>query len=133
MQSSTLPRGSGEAHERWRVIALWAGMLTGPIAALVLLQFNYAFAYVACESRTKWFLHVASVLAVILVAAAGTWGWRAGRGPFARESEMSPPLSPVTCESRMTWMGYTAALSSAWFIIVILAYEVPATVLKACQ
>ena len=133
MPSSTSRPASGEAHDPRRVLALWTGLLTGPLAWLALLEFNYAFAYVACETREKWFLHLATIVAAALVAAAGAWAWRAGNDPFEPAHRPSPPLSAATCDSRSRWMAYAAAVSSAWFIIVIFAMEVPLALLEVCQ
>ena len=80
MRSSTSSPDWRDAHDRRRVLALWAGVLTGPLAMLTLLQVNYVLSYVACETRQTWFLHLGTVVAVALVGAAGAWAWQAGRG-----------------------------------------------------
>ena len=58
-------------------MSLWLGLLAGPTVWLMLLEFNYVGAYVACETRSTWFLHTATAVAVILVTAAGFFAWRA--------------------------------------------------------
>ncbi len=69
---------SSTSHRAWhdprRERALWTGVLAGPIVFLVLLQTNYVLAYVACETRQTWFLHLATAAAVLLVAAAAQAG-----------------------------------------------------------
>lgn len=133
MPSSTSHRGSGEAHERWRLFALWTGVLAGPLVWLMLLEWNYVLSYVACETRQTWFLHAPTLVAVGLVAAAGVWGWTAGWQPRDLPEPPSPPISAETCNSRAQWMAVYGAAISAWFIIVILAMEVPVIVLRTCQ
>src|SRR5215203_5580500 len=59
------------SHERWRLAALWAGVLTGPLAWLALLEFNYVFAGLACEVHATWFLHLAIAIALLAVLASG--------------------------------------------------------------
>ena len=100
---------------------------------LVLLQVNYVMSYVACETRHTWFLHAATGVAALLVAAAGAWAWQAGRGPMAPADARSEPISPGTCEGRTRWMAYFAVGASIWFINVILSMSVPVVVLKTCQ
>jgi hypothetical protein len=130
MASSTLRPGS---HERWRSLALWTGLLTGPLAWLALLQTNYILAYVACETRQTWFMHLATAIAVLLVAAAGFGAWRASDGPITSDEQPSGPLSQETRRQRARWMAFGAVAFSAWFILVILAMEIPIIVLQECQ
>jgi hypothetical protein len=133
MASSTSFRGSGDAHERWRVLALWTGALAGPLVWLTLLEANYVMSYVACEKQQTWFLHAATGVAVALVAAAGLWAWSAGHRPRDLDEPLTPPVGAGTCDSRVRWMSIFAAAACAWFILVILAMEVPILVLRTCQ
>ena len=121
------------SHERWRSLALWAGLLAGPVVWLTLLQTNYILAYVACETRHTWFMHLATAVAVVLVAAAGFGAWRAADGPIMSEEHPTHPLSDETHRQRTRWMGLSGVLFSAWFVLVILAMEVPIIVLRECQ
>lgn len=116
-----------------RVFALWTGVLAGPVVWLSLLEANYVMSYVACETRQTWFLHLATAVSVVLVAAAGLWAWSQGHGPSGLPEPVTEPVSPETCDARARWMAYAAAGSSAWFIIVIIAMEVPVIVLRTCQ
>jgi hypothetical protein len=133
MRSSTSRPAFRDAHEPRRVLALWTGMLAGPLLWLFLLEWNYVASYVACELRQTWFLHVPTVGAVALVAAAGLWAWREGRGPSDLPEPLTEPVGPETCDSRTRWMAHAAAASSIWFIIVILSMEVPILILRTCQ
>lgn len=131
MRSSTLDPAS---HERARLAALWTGMLAGPVVWLVLLEVNYVLSYVSCETRQTWFLHLATLVAILLVGGAGLWGWSASLGdPMQEEPETTPPLSGKTSRQRVRWMAAASAGMSIFFIIVILATEVPILVLKTCQ
>jgi hypothetical protein len=133
MPSSTSFPASPDAHARRRVFALWTGILAGPVVWLTLLEANYVMSYVSCETRQTWFLHLATLVSVVIVAAAGAWGWSAGRGPRELPEPLTPPVSPGTCDVRTRWMAHAAAALSAWFILVILAMEVPVVVLRTCQ
>lgn len=117
MPSSTSRPAFPEAHDAAREVALWTGVLAGPVVWLTLLETNYVMSYVACEVRQTWFLHLATLIAVALTAGAGLWGWSAGQGE----------------NPRARWMGHASLASSIWFILVILSMEIPVIVLRTCQ
>lgn len=121
------------SHEPWRLAALWSGLLTGPLMWLFLLQTNYVLAYVACETRNTWFMHLAVAVAVLLVAASGYASWRASDGDPAEDERLSAPLSDETHRQRSRWMSMGGVLTASFFIIVILASEIPIIVLRECQ
>ena len=121
------------SHERWRLAAVWAGLLAGPLAWLTLLQVNYLFAYVACEVQRTWFMHVASAVAILLVASAGFAAWRASDGDMRENEALTHPLSDETRRQRSRWMSLAGVACSIWFVVVILAMEVPIIVLRECQ
>jgi hypothetical protein len=118
-------------HDTGRAARLWIGILTGPIVWAILLEVNYVLAYVACEQQTKWFLHAATLAGFVIVGAAGYVGWRSG--PPADRGEGKPPVTPETTESRARWMSLAGVVFSAWFMLVILAMDVPPLVLGHCQ
>ena len=130
MSSSTLHRDS---HDRARLAALWTGLLAGPLVWLVLLEANYVLSYVACETRQRWFMHAATLLAIALVAAAGLWSWRASVGHPLEPEELSAPLSDTTAVQRVRWMALAGAVVSAAFILLMIATHIPVLILKTCQ
>jgi len=73
---------SSTSHPAWhdplRLAVLWAGILTGPLVWLAMLEVNYLLTYVACESGHKWFMHLTVLVAVAIVAAAGCAAERNG-------------------------------------------------------
>ena len=120
-----------EWHDPRRQLALWAGLLAGPVVWSALLGLNYMLSYVACETRQTWPLHLATAVAVAVVAAAGWMAWRGG--PAENDQRRSPPVTRATSESRARWMSIAGVLTSAWFILVILAMEIPILVLRTCD
>jgi hypothetical protein len=128
MPSSTLPRASFDGG--WRLLGLWAGLLTGPLAWAALLQTNYVLGYVACEQRESWMLHLATGVALALVAAAALVSWRAapGLGPDAHEA--ADPRAAALLRARFMAMGGLALCT--FFAIVILATEIPVLLLHPC-
>jgi hypothetical protein len=120
-----------EWHEPRRIAALWTGLLAGPVVWFALLETNYVLSYVACETRHTWMLHVATAVAVLLVAGAGWLAW--GAGPAEDDQRRSPPVTRATSESRARWMSLAGVAVSGWFILVILAMEIPILVLRTCD
>jgi hypothetical protein len=121
------------SHERWRLASLWAGVLTGPLAFLALLELNYLLAHVACATRVTWLMHLAVVVALCLVAASGYAAWAASFGDTLEDRSAAPPLSDETRIQRSRWMSLVGITFSVWFAIAILAMEVPLLVLQECQ
>jgi hypothetical protein len=128
MASSTSHRAW---HDRRRELALWTGILAGPIVFLFLLEANYVLAYVACETRQKWFLHLTTAVALGVVAGAGWVAWR--NGPPDDSQRRSYARTPETTETRARWMAIAAIASCGFFLIVILATEIPVLVHNVCD
>ena len=96
-----------------------------------LLQVNYTLSYVSCETRQKWFLHVAVLAAIALVSMAGYLAWR--HGPPEDTQDRTSPVTRSTGEVRARWMSLAGVGLSLWFIVVIIAMEIPILTLKICQ
>ena len=128
MASSTLRRAS---HDPQRLVALWTGLLAGPVVWLALLETNYALSYVACETRQMWFLHVAAGVALVLVAGAAVLAWRAG--PAADDDHDEPPGNPIIGEDRARWMSAAGVALSVFFMVVIVATAIPAMIHHVCD
>jgi len=126
MRSSTLRRA---LHDPGRVAALILSVLAGPVAFLAVLETNYALTYAACEHRHEWFLHLIALVAIVIVAFAGLTAWRA-RTPGTTETETLD--QDETTELRARFLAYAGTLSAGFFIIAILAFEIPMIVLHPC-
>jgi hypothetical protein len=59
-----------------RDLALWTGVLGGPIIWLTSFEANFALAPWACEFKNKAALFLVTIVALILVAASGWLAWR---------------------------------------------------------
>jgi hypothetical protein len=118
-------------HDPRRTAALWAGVLAGPVVWFIILETNYVMSYVACESGHTWFLHAANIVSAGVVAAAGWLAWRSG--PAASDEAPTEPVTRATSESRARWMSMVGVTLSFWFVLVILAMEIPVLVLRTCE
>jgi hypothetical protein len=123
MAFSTLRRGSFDRGPGLAV--LWTGVLAGPIVWAVLLETHYVLSYVACERRATWMLHLATGVALALIAAAAFAAWRA-----------APPLQNSASEpiaiGRARFLAWSGLILCAWFAIVVLATQLPILVLEPC-
>ena len=128
MASSTSRPASSDPG---RLARLWVGLLAGPVVFLAVLETNYVLAYVACEQRQAWMIHLASAAAIVLVACAALGAWRAALPGH----EVERPTTDLgeTSADRNRFMAYGGVALSVWFIIAILALEIPPIVLKPCQ
>jgi len=129
MPSSTLDRGSLDSGAR--VAALWIGVLAGPLVWTMLLETNYLLSYVACEHKHTWMLHLATAVALALVAVAGFGAWRAAPSLGTDELPSTNPIETGLLRARFMAMGGLALC--AFFILVIVATEVPVLLLHPCS
>ena len=111
-----------------RDIALWTGILAGPIVWLFSFEANFALAPWACDFANKAALFVVAILALVLVAASGWIAWREWNAvgkvwPGSAGGELG----------RERIMAGGGLLMSAMFFIVILAQSIPNLMLGACD
>ena len=131
MASSIWPRDSSEPWPRQ--LALWAGLLAGPLAWATLLQTNYALSYVACEQRQTWMLYLATAIALVMVAGGAAAAWWTLPSPArdtTDEHEEPDPWQVMVLRARFMALGGLAMC--AFFAIVILATAIPILVLHPC-
>jgi hypothetical protein len=118
MPSSTSPRAWDDSRRGGlRLLALWSGILAGPVVWLALLEANYVLSYLSCTGITRWVLQGATIIAALIVAAAGLWGWRTGSS---------------SAHDRERWMACAGAASTVFFLLVIAAFEAPILILRPC-
>jgi hypothetical protein len=111
----------------------WAGVFVGPLAWAAVLQTNYTMSYVACEQGSKWMLHLAVAAAVILIGIVAFATWRVLPPPIAEWQSSTAAEPERTALARARFTSYAAFGLSLWFALVILAMEVPAVFLQACN
>ena len=123
---------SSTSHRAWpdHLPALWFGVLAGPLAWAALLQTNYVLSYVACERRQTWMLHLATALAIIVIAMGGLTAWRAMRRSDSDDSESLDTAQ--TALKRTRFMAVGGAILCAWFALVVFATAIPTLVLHPC-
>jgi len=106
---------------------------------LGLLQVHYLLAYVACETRETWFLHVSTGVAVLIVAAAAFYAWRAAAQDPRRTEDPAAGERYALANSddlrreRSAWMSAFGVVSCLFFILLMLTFEIPISILEVCQ
>lgn len=111
-----------------RDLALWTGVLAGPIVWLLSFEANYALAPWACIFQAKLALYLVSIAALILCAGSGMVAWRQWT-ELGREW----PGTGGGALPRSRIMAIGGVLLSAMFFLVILAQAIPPVLLDACE
>jgi len=111
-----------------RTLALWIGVLGGPIIWLLSFEARFALAPWACTFQTKLALYAVTLLALALCAACGLLAWRqwkalGGYGP----SDNSGALP------RSTFMAIGGIVLSAGCFVIVFAQAIPEVILGACE
>jgi hypothetical protein len=111
-----------------RDLALWTGLLAGPIVWLISFEANFALAPWACVTQGKAALYVVSILALLLSAGSGLLAWREW-GELGKES----PGDGEGALPRSRVMAIGGVLLSVLFFLIILAQAIPEVMLQACN
>jgi hypothetical protein len=122
-------KGEREFKSTAGLLALWAGLLCGPLAWLLQLQVAYTLIPWACAHDVKAIsLHIVTVAALLLAAAGGLISWRslqkAGKKWSEGESEAI---------TRSRFMALLGLFTSAMFFLTILVQGIPSFILHPCQ
>jgi hypothetical protein len=111
-----------------RDVLLGLAVFAGPIAWALHLQVSYSLAPTACDLKSKLFLHLTTVGALLIVVAGAAVAWSLGR----KLPEGSTAQGGLTA-SRARFMALAALSLNLLFGLVILAMEVPSWILRVCD
>jgi hypothetical protein len=116
-------------ERRWlSPLALWTGILTGPLAWALYLGASYALVKWTCATQRQEPGHLITVAAFAMVAGASFVSWRAWRS-----TEMDEPTDGGTAFQRARFMAILGLTSSALFALTILAGALPRWIVDACS
>jgi hypothetical protein len=119
----------GGAPLRWsRPLALWTGILAGPVAWALDLLVSYALVKYVCASGHRAILHGVALGAFALVCGGAVVSWRA-----LQETGDDIRIAGEASPQRARFMAMLGLTASALFALQILAGAVPPTVLDACS
>jgi hypothetical protein len=105
---------------------LWAGVLVGPMAALIQLQVNYALVLWSCSHRSTWPLHLVSVLALLATIVAVVLPYRLWQRVRIDEDGLGPA-------ARRKLMAVVGILISTLSALLIIAQWIAVFIYDPCQ
>lgn len=118
---------SSPAGERG-TLALWFGVLAGPLAWTVHLLLSYALLPVACSTGIGWVLHAVTLLTAGVTAWAGLVAYR--RWQRHRDDPRDGVRGPRSGWRR--FMALSGVALSALFFVVILLEGLPVAIVSPC-
>lgn len=111
-----------------RNLALWTGVLGGPIVWLCSFEARFALAPWACTFQNKWALYGVALAALILCAGCALLSWREWKA--LGEHGPSPAGGAVP---RSNFMAIGGIVISSGCGMIVIAQAIPEFVLGACQ
>ena len=112
---------------RWpSALALWTGILAGPVAWAVDLSASYALVKWTCLARREDVLQFITFASLAVVAIGAVVSWRALQHTERPTDGGRPP-------QRARFMAVLGLCSCALFALTIVAGAIPQWVLDACQ
>lgn len=108
---------------------LWAGVLAGPVAFLLLLTVNYVYVEWACARSRWWPMHVAAALALAVTVLALLLSWR----NWVAAGRVWPTDDEPGSASRARFLAALGVLTSGGFVLVMIAQWIPVMILGPCQ
>jgi hypothetical protein len=109
------------------ILRLWAGILTGPLVALLEQGVQYLLVPGACAGGRELPLHLAALVALLLIAGAGMVALREWR----RAGTVADDAAGARARSR--FMAIVGVLTTGIFGLVVAAHWLAVLVLGACQ
>lgn len=111
-----------------RNLALWIGVLGGPITWLCSFEARFALAPWACTFQSKAALFAVALAALALCAASASLAWREWRAVGEQG-----PSSEGGALPRSAFMAIGGIVLSAGCFMIVLAQAIPEVVLGACE
>ena len=122
------PAPPHDASKTKRDVALWTGVLAGPIIWLCSFEANFALAPWACIFQVKLALYVVSFLGLLLCAASGVLAWQQWKAVGTElPGDGGGPLP------RIRVMALSGVVLSASFFLIVLAQAIPELMLAPCE
>jgi hypothetical protein len=109
-------------------LALWTGVLAGPIVWLFSFEAKFALAPWACTFQSEAALYSIAIAALILCAASIALSWHEWRTLGAQSHNEAEGAT-----FRSNFMAIGGIVLSAGFFVVVLAQWFPDLMLRACE
>jgi hypothetical protein len=108
-------------------LALWTGILAGPVAWASDLCVSYALVKWSCASQRETLLHIFTLAALAVVAGGAIVSF------LALQRTPPMPTDGGDPRQRARFMAVLGLMSCALFALLIVANAIPRWVLDACQ
>src|SRR5947209_7989691 len=128
MEKTDIPQTTVEFRRGPGALALWWGVLAGPIAFALDETISYATVQHSCSTGVHGIEHFYTALGILIACsgiAAAQWCYR--RIPT------SVSLEQGSTESRSRWMAIYGTAASIVFIVVMIAISIPKWAMSACD
>jgi hypothetical protein len=112
-----------EIEVRPSSVALWWGILCGPVAFAIDLQLRYALVPYACTHNMRWMLVGVAVPLFLVCVVGALFSWRG----WIEGSEEAP------IPQRVRFMALGGAMLSALFALTIIANAIPSFFISPCD
>jgi hypothetical protein len=114
---------------RWLTpLPLWIGILAGPVVWAADLTTSYALVRWSCSTQQFGVLHLITLLSILLVIGGAWVAWLG-----LQQTRGNGPEDGGRPRERARFMSILGLTSSAFFVLAILANEMPRWVLHACR
>lgn len=111
-----------------RDVLLWLAVLAGPLAWALQQQVSYAITPTVCAAGRHVFLHLVSLIALLIVGAGAALAWSRWKAAPEGSTEEGDPKA-----ARIRFMALSGLTACVFFALVIVATEIPNLVLKVCD
>ena len=98
-------------------VALWTGILAGPLAWASALEAKYALVQYACHNHAQWIMWAITLAALVITAFGALCSWRGW----------------VDDTPRVRFMAIGGLLLSAAFALSIISMAIPDLFLRPCD
>jgi hypothetical protein len=98
-------------------VALWTGILAGPIAWAADLQARYALVKYVCANGAEWIMWVITIAALIIAGFGALCSWRGW----------------IDDTPRVRFMAIGGLIIAGMFALAIIAMAIPDIFLRACD
>lgn len=120
--------GERKFNRSAELLALWTGLLAGPVVWLMQFQANYTLVQWVCRGGTHLVMYLVTLFALLLVACAGFLSWR-----LWQEAGRDWPDEEAGPRPRSRFMAVMGLITSAFFFMIIIAQAIPNLFFAPCQ
>jgi uncharacterized membrane protein YhaH (DUF805 family) len=117
-----------ETEQAPSALALWTGVLSGPIVWFAVLEIKFILVPWTCAADAKWPLYLVSACALALIAASEVLSVRNWRETGRGEPDERHGVIP-----RSRFLAASGMILSGFFFLVIIAQVVAESILGVCQ